>query len=161
MKEEFPYQNDPAFTPEHNAKGCYFQVIAKIAWNEGAFRPINLREEIRRIADLCMAEGYMRKDFKVLAPNEVFLAFGLIVEYTDKWEKPDRVCGPEEREALRMYYDNETAETEDDKWHFVEGDGQSNCEWDPWEGGSVTAAKGIVVDKRIFRIMGTVREVAA
>lgn len=149
----FPYQNDASFPLQYNKSGCYAQVIAKIAWDEHAFS-IEPRIMIADVISRAMRMAIFDRQYTVLQPDRLFCLYGLWTEYTDRWEPASYVCAADEREALRMFYDGDPALSEDDKWHFLQGDGHSNVVWDPWAGGSVTAAKGVVVDKRVFKVMG-------
>lgn len=150
-EKEFPYQTDPAFSENHNRYGCYFQSIGKIAWQEGTFRSAFPRKEFNAYAKICTDAEYIKRDFRIRLPNNVFLVMGLVVEYTDRWENADRDCAPDEREILRMVYKGVE--------HFVVGDGRGQVEWDPWSAtGSYTAKHGTVKDKRIFKIIGRLGE---
>lgn len=121
-----------------------------MAWEEGGFKSFDLRKSISKAAAICREADYMNSRFKVLAPEAVFLAFGLIVLYTDRWEPPDRLRQAGERAVLRMRYE----ETE----HFVVEGGHNMVGWDPWsDEGSRTGKNGYVVDKRIFKVLGVAK----
>lgn len=141
--EAFPYQTDSYFSWKHNKWGCYFQGIARIAWDEGGFDG-HLRRIIKKTAKYCVREGCMLPDYFVQKPTCIFEAFGLRVIFLG-WKGPEYVCEPNERELLRMEWEGE---------HFVVGDGASGVAWDPWPN-SQTVAHGRVVDKRVFRVLGT------
>lgn len=152
---EFPKQNDSAFPLQYQKSGCYAQVIAKIAWDEEAFSG-DPRKMIESVIQSAYKGGIVDGEYTVLYPDRLFCLYGLWTAYTDRWEPASYVCAADEREALRMFYDGDPALSDDDKYHFLQGDGKSNVVWDPWEGGSVTAAKGVVLDKRVFKIIGRV-----
>jgi len=113
-----------------------------------------LREEIRRAASICKEGAYITKDFHIAAPEHVFLVFGLVVKYTDRWEPAERITKAGERAILRMQYEEYE--------HFVVESGHNEVGWDPWSAqGSRTAAHGVVVDKRVFKILGKLGNVEA
>jgi hypothetical protein len=86
----------------------------------------------------------MRKDFFIRQPERVFAVLGLVVVMKG-FLPADYVCEPDEREVLRMVWEEE---------HFVVGSGDSEVVWDPWPN-SKTVAHGHVVDKRVFKVLGT------
>jgi hypothetical protein len=151
--KSFPYQNDSGFPDVYNEKGCYAHVIAKIAFDEDAFS-IDPVEMINSVLPLCVAEGVLDNEYTVWNPERLFCFYGLWVSYTDRWEPMSRRCAADEREALRFYYEREGRKEGDELYHFVEGNGDGRCEWDPWHGGSNAVRYGRAIDKRVFKVIG-------
>ena len=148
----FPSQNDHEFPYQYNKTGCYAHCIAKIAWDERAYsiEPTMMINDVRKRAH---NKAIIDDEYTVMYPDRLFCLYGLWTAFTDRYESADYVCEPSEREILRMYYDRPDVDN-DNKYHFIQGDGQSGVRWDPWEGGSLTAAYGVVLDKRVFKMLG-------
>jgi hypothetical protein len=113
-----------------------------------------VKEEVQRAALICVEGSYITERFHIVAPEHVFLVFGLVVKYTDRWEPAERVTQEGERAILRMVYR--------DMEHFVVEAGHNKVGWDPWSAsGSLTGKNGHVVDKRVFKIIGKLGDVEA
>jgi hypothetical protein len=81
-------------------------------------------------------------DATIINPERIFRMKGLIVNYNDRHDPPDYVCGGNEFEILKFVNGS--------MGHFVCGDGNGNVTYDPW-GESATVAFGKLQSKRIFK----------
>lgn len=130
--------------------GCYFLSLCKIAEDYNCLAIYPLENFYACILGKIVAE-----DATVLDAGAVFSA---LVQNREHFEVVkagpghplplDYLPKPGEREILRFERPNPAGG--DPLAHFVVGDGKGCVAWDPWPG-SLTAAQGRLVSKRIVR----------
>lgn len=122
--------------------GCYFLSLLKIAESiAGCFvDPIMEASE-------AIESGMMRMDCFVQDPARIMMHVTRQRFEVIKMS-PDYKPMPGEREILR--YERPDPAGGEPLAHFVVGDGQGRCAWDPWPE-SLTVAQGTLISKRIIR----------
>jgi len=124
--------------------GCYFFSLGKAVGFEG-----DMLEEYRAAvaSEALSATCFVNDAAKILA--QLTGSRWDVVKAGPGHPLPLTYCPrPGEREILR--FERPDPEGGDPLAHFVLGDGQGRCLWDPW-GESETVRVGIIVSKRILR----------
>jgi hypothetical protein len=120
--------------------GCY---ILSIMWHAVIEKRLRLDvAQVNAMYEAFVIHGYIHKDCTVLLPQSIFRFLGFPVRYTDKHERPTRLCRPHEIEILCFEHPKYGT-------HFTAGNGQGVVTYDSW-GRSVSAREGTLVSKRIF-----------
>jgi hypothetical protein len=127
--------------------GCYFLSIGKVCEELGS-----LYLDIMLEATSAMRNGSLSPDCFVLDASRIISSilrspWSVLKAGPGHELSLEYALEPGEREILRF-------ERTDEKGvlvaHFVVGDGHQGVAWDPWPG-SLTAAKGVLVSRRIIR----------
>lgn len=134
-------QRDIRLRAEINEWGCYLMSILFLC-NKYTNRELST-ELINELYHVFHKHGWMDENCRILNPTAIFGYLGLDVRYTNRHERPERVCSSEEIEIL--YFKHGEA-----GGHFVCGNGRGIVTYDPW-GVSRSATDGELVSKRIFR----------
>lgn len=133
-------QRDARLRPEINEWGCYLMSILFLV-NKYTNRALSPKL-INELYHVFHKHGWIDEECTILDPEAIFGYMEFDVHYTNRYEKPIRVCGRDEMEIL--YFDGPAGD------HFVVGDGEGHAAYDPW-GVSRAVNEGQLVSKRIFR----------
>ena len=164
------FQTNPALGPFLNAWGCHVTTILEKVEKKSGYAWSWSDADTVIVYQAGIANGAIQREVKDGAGNPVdgcdvldgVKFFNLAAEMAgipDRLKEyahlpKDYVCQPGEEEILECARDGHPG------FHFMSGNGvpdpvtwQNEIEFDPWEGGSMTARVGYIVEKRILRFV--------
>jgi len=142
-------QTDRRLSQPINRYGCYYMAVMFLS-NKHAGSEITIDSLLTTYDDL-VANGSMSERCFITRPNDIFAAAGLRVEFKERHDPPGYELASDEIEVLLYTYPRGSG---GGIWkHFVAGTGNGEVAYDPW-GVSVTATKGRLNSKRVFRMVG-------
>jgi len=132
-------QTDRRLREKIREEGCYFMCLL---WYGNKYGHYELDpDKINELYKLFVDNDWMTEKCKILHPNNIINLLGVRALYTDRHEKPSRMCKDGEFEILCFGLG--------DMLHFTAGDGKGHITYDPM-GESKTARDGLLMSKRIF-----------
>ena len=140
MEYKTQRQDDKWLNP-FRSWACYFQSI--LAANEKVGMPAKTAVETLKLYFELWNEGAIDNETTILKPDAICQKLGGYLKFMGKYPKEYRPAS-DEIEILDFYHEG-TGVT-----HFVLGDGNGRCEWDPWLN-SNTVRNGKLRSKRIYK----------
>lgn len=134
-------QSCSALGADINKNGCYLMSILFLACQKIG-RNFEC-EDILRLRDESISNGYIRKNCYVLKPDGIFELAGLRTQYTNQHERPGRKARPNEIEILYFRWG--------EYGHFIAG-ASGVVAYDPL-GASNSVKYGTLRSKRIFKVV--------
>lgn len=135
------FQTDPKISPMAEW-GCYFCSI--LAMDEEASGTTYTAQDVLKLWSQNCQEGDIDYEATILNPNGFLRDLRGGMTFLGRYP-PGYRPSSDERQIL-LYHNAKTGMN-----HFVLGDGNGNCKWDPYPN-SRTVREGSVVSQRIYRV---------
>lgn len=136
------WQTDSRLHPKIQQYGCAFLDTCYLAPQD--LQPADVNEIFRNMKIV----GFLNDNSKIEDWDHVLWSISPILRLKFKTSSHDYVCGPYEREIIKLYLSNVKEN------HFVVGNGKGVVEWDSMNRPAILKAYSSFVEKVIVKVGG-------